>query len=547
MMIKLGNIEFQKRSLMDQLKNDMKDDWFSDPLRFQDILTPKSELIDQHISENLKINGGKYKASRSSIFNLPKANFTLRYSLESGAADRVLYNGLVSFLIPYFDPLISPKVFNHRPNLLKRRKSFMFRNGVVAWQEFIGVVKSSIEPSKYLLTTDLSNFFENIDLKKLEQTFLESIEEVSASSLQKKEIQDHIDLLFECLKFWSFNNDRGLPQNRDASSFLANMYMLPIDRKMLVKGYDYSRYMDDIKIVCKDGFEARKAMKDLAILLRERDLSINAKKTEIISGANSERIDQCLETGTDEMRHIEILFRRKTQRDVLKSLPWLKKGVEKLISGGAESVNSREFRFYITKLSHIALCEELDVPDAYFEKITDLIIKSIPYHPSCTDQFVKYLARATLSEKNLKEIRDYLLDEEKSVYSWQNYLLWQLLAQKIFEDDALFLLAEKIVSSGDDTPSRAGATLYIGALGNLCQRTTIAQNFKSLKSFLGQRCGIISCHELERKIIEEVACHIRPDVIGIYKNLKSKENSGTYFAKLERIPLTKLVDWDRES
>ncbi len=49
-----------------------------------------------------------------------------------------------------------------------------------------------------------------------------------------------------CLRSWSYRSEFGLPQNRDASSFLANLTLLSVDEAMLSRGYKYYRYMDDI-------------------------------------------------------------------------------------------------------------------------------------------------------------------------------------------------------------------------------------------------------------------------------------------------------------
>jgi hypothetical protein len=47
---------------------------------------------------------------------------------------------------------------------------------------------------------------------------------------EKGKIREYLERLFEWLSEWSFSSARGIPQNRDASSFLANIYMIPVDR-----------------------------------------------------------------------------------------------------------------------------------------------------------------------------------------------------------------------------------------------------------------------------------------------------------------------------
>src|SRR5581483_9648083 len=234
----------------------LEDDWFPDPRQFKDMLN--LGLAVQHILTNFEANHGQYVPNKRDEYNLPKPNFTLRYALEIGISARMLYHGLTDYLIPFFDPLIPWTVFNHRYNRVKPSTKSGFLRGVVAWKNFHGAVRSCLKeshvchPQAALLSTDISNFYEYIDLSRLKAILLSLLPEVGGDSVQKSGIRAHVELLFDFLQYWAFDSSRGLPQNRDASSFLANLYMHPVDKAMLEKGYKavYFRYMDDIKIVC---------------------------------------------------------------------------------------------------------------------------------------------------------------------------------------------------------------------------------------------------------------------------------------------------------
>src|SRR5690348_300884 len=98
MQIDLGSFVLSSDWLIKQLKNDLKDDWFPDPLRYADMFD--EEFIARQIADNYSANHGQYVPSQRTVFNIPKANFTLRYALETSIADRALYHGLASFLVP---------------------------------------------------------------------------------------------------------------------------------------------------------------------------------------------------------------------------------------------------------------------------------------------------------------------------------------------------------------------------------------------------------------------------------------------------------------
>jgi hypothetical protein len=59
----------------------MKDDWFPDPLNFRDMI--EGGILATQIVSNFEGNHGEYVPIKRSIYNLPKANFTLRYALKN--------------------------------------------------------------------------------------------------------------------------------------------------------------------------------------------------------------------------------------------------------------------------------------------------------------------------------------------------------------------------------------------------------------------------------------------------------------------------------
>jgi hypothetical protein len=302
MPITMGDVVIDDAQLLKELRNDMKDDWFPDPLAFMDML--EGGVVATGMLKNFADNHGQYVPVYRKVFNIPKSDFTLRCALETGLSDRVLYHALASHLVPFYDQLLPWNVFSHRYDHTERR-SGLFKRHVPAWRDFVGAVRSAITPSSYLVSTDISNYYENIDLQSLQKRLLDLIPSIKANAAQQSTVRSHIALLFRCLDDWSYEKGRGLPQNRDASSFLANIYMLSVDRSMREKGYadSYFRYMDDIKIVCTDEYHARRALKDLSLMLRDIRLTLNSRKTQVCSGADTETLKNALDEGSGEVQH----------------------------------------------------------------------------------------------------------------------------------------------------------------------------------------------------------------------------------------------------
>src|SRR5690349_24006121 len=115
MAIDLGPLQFDDEVVLRQLRLDLRDDWFRDLREFQDIFD-KGQIKTVAV-ENFSKNDGVYRPIKPDLLNVPKANFTLRYALETGVADRALYHGLVAYLVPFYDPLLPWNVFNHRRSI----------------------------------------------------------------------------------------------------------------------------------------------------------------------------------------------------------------------------------------------------------------------------------------------------------------------------------------------------------------------------------------------------------------------------------------------
>jgi hypothetical protein len=542
--LEVGGVEFDADELLGQLRNDLRDDWFPDPLRFSDMLDGR--LVVKCILDNVEKNHGHYLATPRALHNLPKPNFTLRYALETGLGDRAIYHGLVSYLVPFYDRLVPWNVFSHRCDRTSSSRKYMFKRGVPAWKDFVGSVKSTLSTDAFLVSADVSNYYEQIDLQRLKKGLIDLIPSLDATTQQKAKIRLHVDRMFGCLGTWAYEEARGLPQNRDASSFLANLYMRPVDIAIRERGYAdrYFRYMDDIKIVCNDAYDARRALKCLSLALREIGLSLNSKKTEICPPKDESRLNEQLSGASAEVEHIDTLWRTRTRQVILRSIPKLKDLTLRLIRQG--KTDSKDFRFCIGRIEDLALCDEIAVPQQFFSEITPAMIRSVIDVPSSTDLFARYLEAVPVGNDDLAVIAAHLLDDARALYSWQNFHLWSLLARKRYSNGVLLNHARRVLSVSEDTATRAGATVYAGVMGTNEIRQSIAERFKCLDSFMGQRCALIAVHEVPFKPIIEthVKPFVRSDLTGVYRKLH--ERPGCYFAPLEKRPITKFLNLDRD-
>ena len=135
--IDLGGVTLNSSVLAKQINQDIKDDWFQDPFCYQDLLTHGN--IKKKIDSNIVRHLGRYVPSPTSLFDIPKKNFTVRYSIEKSIIDRVYFHGVCVFLIPFYDDIFSSRSFSHRYQYSKTYKDkYLFKNGVEQWKEYLG-------------------------------------------------------------------------------------------------------------------------------------------------------------------------------------------------------------------------------------------------------------------------------------------------------------------------------------------------------------------------------------------------------------------------
>ena len=301
--------------------------------------------------------------------------------------------------------------------------------------------------------------------------------------------------------------------------------------------------MDDIRVVCASIHDARRALRDLVLVLRNLSLSVNSGKTEIVRASETAKIGKILGSSDPAIQQVDVIWQTRAVRPISRSFTLLRDLTLRTLENG--EVSSRTFRFCIRRLSILANCAEFSVPDAFFADLTTLILHSLSEHPAATDQVVRYLSVVRTEHHHLVRISTHLQDENINYYTWQSYWLWTLLVQKEYRDSTLLRFASDVVASERDNPNRCGATLYAGAFGNQESRIGIARNFASLRSFIGQRTAILAVQELHfRPYVEKyVAPHVRDDLKGVYRELG---RSGVYIMPPEPESITEVIDRERD-
>ena len=132
-----------------------------------------------------------------------------------------------------------------------------------------------------MATSDIAAYFENIQLPILRDQLLQYVHDEP----------ELVNLLLYVFETWVDRTSdgrahfRGIPQGNFISSFLGNIFLLPLDESLkeycASRDAAYFRYMDDVRVFTKKREDARVAVLLMARRLRELHLNVQTAKTRI--------------------------------------------------------------------------------------------------------------------------------------------------------------------------------------------------------------------------------------------------------------------------
>lgn len=521
------------------LRQDMRDDWFPDPLLYEELFSDRASLHNV-ISSLLGEANGSYPASARVLRDIPKAGLGLRYSLETDFYDRVIYQGLCSYLIPFYDPLLSHRVLSHRFDANTKKKKYLFKDRIDLWKTYEGLTHLCISGGGVLLATDLVNYFENISRDLIIASLKDLLPRVSATGAQKARLRNAIATLDDLLQHWCYRPAHGLPQNRDASSFLANIVLNKVDRRMEGMGYDYYRYVDDIRICCSSERDARVALSALIEELRTVGMNINGSKTALLS-ATSENLDDFFPGLDDRVTVIDNMWRSRSKRVISRSVPLLN---EMLIDAvQSRNTQSRQFRFLVNRMRKLLDADLFDASALLNNEFLDLVLDALDEQAASTDQFCSLLRKVPLSNSIFEKIEHRLLNEGRPLYMWQNHHLWILLAEVSYVTESLVRKAFEDAENAGDGEHIGAQLIYLGASNSLDHLRRLLARFRSAWSFQDKRLFLIACQELGveelKPLLPEIDTRLRGTIARLRKNTSTR---GRYILRPAPTPVDELYD-----
>ena len=302
-----------------------------------------------------------FNPSAATIAEIPKGGGAVRPGALLHPEDRLIYAACVGTALPAIysalewsqgevDFAYQIAKEHNRPEWLKR--------AFVAWGSFRERSLQKIrEGATHVLVTDITGFYENIDIGTL------------VSDLRQLGVDPKVvNLLSTCLNRWTLGNGRGIPQGNSSSDILAKVYLNSVDLLLKQHGFDHLRYVDDTRIFCHSEVQAKAAQLKLTQLLRRRGLNLQSAKTKtllandatktfegvipIVIDVKDKFIRTVVEQAGYEGPYITIVEadRLAAERPEDASTDVLRDVFRRYFLEGAETFNGTLFRFIINRL-----------------------------------------------------------------------------------------------------------------------------------------------------------------------------------------------------
>ncbi len=264
---------------------------------------------------------------------------------------------------------------------------------------------------KVVVKCDISNFYDRLNLHRLESSLL--------SITEKKDI---VKLINELLLFWANRDSYGLPVGSNPSRILAESLLIDVDKFLLSHNVKFCRFVDDYRLFAPDAKTAHYWLTLLIERLSIEGLFINQSKTQV-EDVTLRKDNKTKETKFNEVYKddkikekriisgysgtIPTKFRNSSENEILKiksnNYDELIEHVEK-----SKIILPDEFREYCKILVYKEMYEKFKLlPELlnsfpqFTPYITDLLIK---FHAEISSDIINYLKGEFSKWLNIKEV-----------------------------------------------------------------------------------------------------------------------------------------------
>ena len=211
-----------------------------------------AEAEIEKLSQDLKKN--RYTPIGLREYCIPKKDGSIRRLLVPSVRDRVLQTNVHMHLTQSLDRLMSEASYGYRPGR-------GVNDAIKSVNHFINAGWTNI------FDADIKNYFSNIRHEIL-------IQDLSWFVSDSKTLNLIISWLSQFSK-----NGIGIAQGSPVSPIFANIYLHPLDKLLIAKGFRVVRYADDFLVLMKNRSDMPLARRTAKEVLHSRKLKLNRRKT----------------------------------------------------------------------------------------------------------------------------------------------------------------------------------------------------------------------------------------------------------------------------
>lgn len=487
-----------------RMQHDLVDDWYFDPLRYIDMCN--TDFVLEYFSKSG--HRQDYKSNQMEVFYLPKKSLVLRKAMVGTFMDRLLYMAAVGQIGNLIDSHLSRYVYSARYNS-DSLKAGLIVQGVEQWTKMNYLISDWVTENQdgCLVKLDLLNYYDTIN----KNTLVRLLNEIAVTDNDKACIR----LLETLLRGFSDSEiNHGIPQNSDASSLLATFYVSHVDEFILSKAIHYCRFMDDMYFVAKDIYEARDLLQTIEKHLRQIDLSLNSEKIKFVKLDDKEEKETFLNELSlfdAEKSKISYLIRSSSKGRRMNAIALLIKQMSIALSqskGKNDKKTDRALKFSVSAFSSLHLKLDSYWVD-FYKKLTILTEGQvdIPDHTPLLCRLIASIGSWRDISDIKQAVKKLLLREGVSIYEWQAYHLWMLMAYLRYDDRELVRYAVDEIEKNDETRrvEVAAIIIYMVTINPEYAREILHKlRDGQLHGNLQYRCALVALRSLDHQVIDDV-------------------------------------------